>query len=237
MKKIYDKSPITLAIICIIVYVVGSSLADQAGKSVTLIFDIAFAAVLYLFVRKNNLMAHFGLVFPKKPAKNYLYYVPLVILTLVNVWFGFKAHFGTLETLVYVAGMLLVGFLEELIFRGLLFKAMSTENLKSAIIVSSLTFGIGHMVNLLNGSGADLLENLCQVCYALAIGFLYVTIFHRGGSLVPCILSHGIFNALSAFSYEQRMDPLQIPVSIVIILLSLGYAVALMKTLPELESR
>lgn len=235
MKKMYDKSPITLAIFCIVVYVVGSSVADQMGKSVTLIFDLVLAAVLYLFVRKNDLMAHFGLVFPKKPAKSYLYYVPLVILTLVNVWFGFKAHFGALETLVYVASMLLVGFLEELIFRGLLFKAMSTDNLKSAIIVSSLTFGIGHIVNLINGSEADLLGNLCQVCYAVAIGFLYVTIFHRGGSLVPCILSHGVFNALSAFSNEQRIDPLQIPVSIAIILLSLGYAFALTKTLPKTE--
>lgn len=235
MKKMYDKSPITLAIFCIVVYVVGSSVADQAGKAMTLIFDLVLAAVLYLFVRKNDLMTHFGLVSPQKPAKNYLYYVPLVILTLVNVWFGFKAHFGVLETLAYVASMLLVGFLEELIFRGLLFKAMSADNLKSAIIVSSLTFGIGHMVNLLNGSGADLLENLCQVCYAVAIGFLYVTIFHRGGSLVPCILSHGVFNALSAFSNEQRIDPLQIPVSIAIILLSLGYAFALTKTLPKTE--
>lgn len=235
MKKMYDKSPVALAIFCIVVYVVGSSVADQAGKAVTLIFDLMLAAVLYLFVRKNDLMAHFGLVFPKEPAKNYLYYVPLIILTLVNVWFGFKAHFGALETAIYVAGMLLVGFLEELIFRGLLFKAMSAENLKSAIIVSSLTFGIGHMVNLINGSGADLLGNLCQVCYAVAIGFLYVTIFHRGGSLVPCILSHGIFNALSAFSNEQRIDPLQIPVSIAIILLSLGYAFALTKTLPKTE--
>lgn len=40
--------------------------------------------------------------------------------------------------------MLCVGFLEEMIFRGLLFEAIAKENVKKAIIISSVTFGIRH---------------------------------------------------------------------------------------------
>ena len=64
--------------------------------------------------------------------------------------------------------MINIGFLEEIIFRGFLFKMLEKDNVKTAIIVSSITFGMGHIVNLLNG--ADLVPTLLQVCYALAIG-------------------------------------------------------------------
>jgi membrane protease YdiL (CAAX protease family) len=79
--------------------------------------------------------------------------------------------------------MMLVGFLEELIFRGFLFTALRKDSLKVAVIVSSVTFGMGHIVNLLNG--APLGETLLQIVYATAAGFLFTAIFLRGGSLWP----------------------------------------------------
>ena len=112
-----------------------------------------------------------------------LYYIPLLILLTANLWYGARLNQPPLETVLYVLAMFCVGFLEELIFRGLLFQAMARDGVKSAIIVSSITFGIGHIVNLVNGSGADLLSSLCQVGYAVAFGFLFVMIFYRGKSL------------------------------------------------------
>lgn len=105
-----------------------------------------------------------------------------------------------LETVLYVLSMFCVGFLEELIFRGLLFQAMAKDGVRSAVVVSSVTFGIGHIVNLFNGSGAELLPNLLQVVYAVAVGFAFVMIFCRTKSLVPCIITHSVFNGLSAFA-------------------------------------
>lgn len=45
--------------------------------------------------------------------------------------------------------MINIGFLEEIIFRGILYKSIEKDNKKLAIIISSVTFGIGHIVNLL----------------------------------------------------------------------------------------
>lgn len=39
--------------------------------------------------------------------------------------------------------MLSVGFLEEVIFRGLPFEVIAKDNIKSAIVISSVTFDIG----------------------------------------------------------------------------------------------
>ena len=98
--------------------------------------------------------------------------------------------------------MFCFGFLEEVIFRGLLFNAMRVDSVKWAVIVSSVTFGIGHIINLVNGSGAELIPNLLQVVYATAAGFMFVMIYCKTESLIGCILVHGLFNALSAFANE-----------------------------------
>ena len=63
----------------------------------------------------------------------------------------------------FVIKMLCVGLLEELIFRGFLFKAMCRESIRWAVVVSSVTFGLGHILNLVNGSGMSLAENLVQI--------------------------------------------------------------------------
>ena len=101
--------------------------------------------------------------------------------------------------------MLCVGFLEEVIFRGLLFTAIARNNIKSAVIISSVTFGIGHIINLFNGSGMELVSNLCQIVFAIAVGFLLVTIFSRGGSLLPCILVHSAINTLGTFANDAEL--------------------------------
>jgi membrane protease YdiL (CAAX protease family) len=84
---------------------------------------------------------------------------------------------------------------------------MKKDNVESAIIVSSVTFGIGHIINLINGSGAELLPNLLQVVYATAAGFMFVMMYYRSKSLVVCIAAHGVFNALSAFVNEANATP------------------------------
>ncbi len=121
-----------------------------------------------------------------------------------------------------------------MIFRGFLFKAMEKDGIKSAIIVSSVTFGIGHLVNLFNGSGMELVNNLCQICFAIAVGFLLVTIFYRGGSLLPCIIVHSAINTLNIFANEAGVTvEKQIIHALVLILITVAYNLVLTKTLPK----
>ena len=126
---------------------------------------------------------------------------------------------------LYILSMLCVGFLEEMIFRGFLFNALVRDGVKSAIIISSVSFGIGHIVNLVNGSGAELLPTMLQVVYAIAIGFAFVMIYYKTKSLLPCILTHSILNSLSVFANEEIITPQkQIIFSILIALIAAGYA-------------
>ena len=171
---------------------------------------------------------------PQLPAAKLLFYVPLLVLLTANLWYGVRLNQSPLETLLYILSMFCVGFLEEMIFRGLLFQAMAKEGVKSAIIVSSVTFGIGHIVNLINGSGAELLPNLLQVMYAVAVGFAFVMIYCKTKSLMPCILTHSVFNGLSAFANEAAMTPQrQILSGVLLAVIAGGYALYLALAVKE----
>ena len=224
----------------IIAYVVLASIGDNISadlgieKIVTLPVLIALSAGLYFFVRKNGLTEKYGLCKPRLPAAKMLFYAPLLVLLTANLWYGVAMNLSPLETGLYVLSMFCVGFLEEMIFRGLLFQAMAKNGVRSAIIVSSVTFGIGHIVNLINGSGAELLPNLLQVVYAIAIGFAFVMIYCKTKSLMPCILTHSIFNGLSAFANEAAMTPQRELISgILLAVIAGGYALYLALAVKE----
>ena len=234
LKKLYTKSEIWFAVAWIIAYVVIVSTADNISadlgikKIVTLPILIVLSAILYFFVKKNGLSEKYGLCKPRLPAAKMLFYAPLFILLTANLWYGIGMNLSPLETVLYILSMFCVGFLEEMIFRGLLFQAMVKNGVRAAIIVSSVTFGIGHIVNLFNGSGAELLPNILQVVYAIAIGFAFVMIYCKTKSLMPCILTHSIFNGLSAFANQAAMTPQrEILSGILLAVIGGGYALYL----------
>ena len=109
-------------------------------------FCILQTVILLTFILKNHLTKQYGLCKSPVPARRFLYYVPLIVLASGNLWNGAALNYSPAETVCRIACMLCVGFLEEVIFRGLLFTAIEKDNIKSAIIISSVTIGIGHML-------------------------------------------------------------------------------------------
>jgi len=240
MKKVYEKNELTFAIVWIVVYCVLQSLANPLGKVIGIeyaasaAFCIVQTIILFSFIRKNNLMKRYGLCKSPVPAWRFLYYLPLIILASGNLWNGAAVNYTPMDTACRIVCMLCVGFLEEVIFRGLLFTAIAKDNVKSAVVISSVTFGIGHIINLFNGSGMDLAGNLCQIVFAVAVGFLLVTIFYRGGSLLPCILVHSAINTLSTFANEAGFTmAMQLRHIVVLIVITVVYTLILTRTLPE----
>ena len=240
MKKLYEKNELTFAIVCIGVYCVLQSLANPLNRVIGIeyaasaAFCILQAIVLFGFIRKNGLMKRYGLCKSPVPARRFLYYVPLIVMASGNLWNGAAVNYTPAETFCRIVCMLCVGFLEEVIFRGLLFTAIAKDNVKSAIIISSVTFGIGHIINLVNGSGMDLVSNLCQIVFAIAVGFLLVTIFYRGGSLIACILVHAAINTLGTFANDANLTTeAQLLHLGILIVITVAYALFLTRTLPK----
>jgi len=223
IREFYDKNELGFSIIWIIAYCIlasiGDNISDELGisKVITLPILLVLSVILFLFIKRNNLAKKYGFCKADVTASKMLFYIPIIILLTANMWHGFRVNMSLLETILYILSMLCVGFLEELIFRGLLFNAMLKNGKNSAIVVSSVTFGVGHIINLINGSGAELLPNLLQVVYAIAVGFMFMMIYYRTKSLLPCIITHGVFNALSAFANETGLTSEEQIISCVLI--------------------
>ncbi|MEE1138500.1 MAG: CPBP family intramembrane glutamic endopeptidase [Acutalibacteraceae bacterium] len=244
IKKLYEKSEIWFAVVWIIAYVVLASAGDNIStnigisKIVTLPVLMVLSVALFFFVKRNGLTEKYGLCKPQIFSAKMLFYFPLFVLLTANLWYGVVLNESPSEVLLYILSMFCVGFLEEMIFRGFLFKAMAENGVKSAIVVSSITFGIGHVVNLFNGSGAELLTNIIQMIYAVAVGFAFVMIYYKTKSLLPCIITHGVFNGLSAFSNEAVMTTQrQIISGLLIAVIAGGYALYIAVVVKEKNAK
>ena len=240
MRKLYEKNELRFAIAWIVVYCVLQSLANPLndaigiGYAASAAFCILQTVMLFTFIRKNGLQQRYGLCRPSVPAGRFLYYVPLLILASGNLWNGVAVNYAPAEMACRIVCMLCVGFLEEVIFRGLLFTAIAKNNIRSAVVISSVTFGIGHLINLFNGSGMDLVSNLCQIVFAIAVGFLLVTIFYRGGSLLPCIIVHAAINTLGTFANDADLTTeMHLLHLAVLIAITAAYTLILTRTLPK----
>ncbi len=240
MKKLYMKSELWFALTLIVVYIAGTIVFDNIASVfkttnfLTPLFYIILCTILLIWIVKNKLSSKYGLCKSPFKAKHFLFFIPLVVLISINFWFGFQSNCNFIQSSIFILKMICVGFLEEIIFRGFLFKAMEKENLTSAIIVSSLTFGFGHIINLFTGS-LNLMSTILQICYATTTGFLFVIIFHKGKTLLPCIATHSIFNSLSLFAVNPNQIT-SIITAIVMIILTLTYSVVLIKIIPKQET-
>lgn len=207
MLRLYKKNLLSFSLVWIGIYVVGLSLADGfseklgIAKIITAPLGIVLSIFLLLWLYKHDQAKVSGLCAFRGNGRTYLWFIPLIVISSCNLWLGVDMQLPVAETVLYMLSMLCVGFLEEVIFRGFLYRAMRDEGTRCAILISGVTFGVGHIVNLLNG--AEFLPTLLQICYATAIGVLFTVIYHKSGSLIPCIISHCAVNMLSAFRVEK----------------------------------
>ncbi len=231
MKKMYDKSEITFAIIWIVIYTVGmGTLQNNFGLDSLwqMLGLIVISVVLFLFVKGNSLMEKYGLAGWAKNSKAMLWFIPLWLISCMNLFGGLQADYPVPGVIYAAVSMALVGFVEELLFRGFLFKAMLKDgNVKAAVIVSSITFGLGHILNLFTGQ--DLIETLDQVVFAVAAGFVFTLVFYKSGSLLPGILAHSFIDASSVFASDEGSQLLNMIVHIVFIVISVAYSLYLAK--------
>ena len=135
--------------------------------------------------------------------KALLWSVPVILVALVNYPYS-SLILGTSHIIkgefawVLVLYCLSVSILEELFFRILLFSFIleKLQNKKHyyfiTIILTSVIFGLWHLVNLI--TGAPIIATLMQVGYTFLIGCMLSVTFTVSKNIWFCILVHSIFD-------------------------------------------
>lgn len=228
MIQFYRKNEMLFSIICIVVYVVVFGSLRNLGDDnpYTSLGLAAISVVFLMFIKRNGLADKLGLTSWATNQKGLLYLIPLWVIVTSNLWGGIAAHYEGVSLACAVASMALVGVVEELVFRGFLFNAMLKDGSETtAIVVSSVTFGTGHIVNLLTGHAT--LEVGVQIVFAIAMGFVFTLVYHKGGSLLPCIAAHSLIDVFAVFSAaEGALDWISVAACIAI---AVAYSVYLWK--------
>ena len=180
MRRLYEKKEILFAVLWIVAYcvILGTIRGNFGDESICMLITLlVFTAGIIVFVKTNHLEGKYGLAGWPKDMKKYLFFIPMWILATGNIWDGFAPSYQGTSLVIAAFSMILVGFVEEMIFRGFLFKAMMEgDKTIVAIIVSAVTFGVGHIVNLFTG-----------------------------GSIIPCIIAHSLIDVLSLFGADNEL--------------------------------
>jgi len=204
MKKLYEKKPILFAVAFIVLYcAVTIPIRGEYGDgSIQSLLGLSAVAALIAVVSSViPLWEKLGVAARPRNLRPCLYLIPMWILATGNVWGGFHLNYSGADLWYAMGSMALVGFVEEMIFRGFLFRTMlEKDGPKAAVIVSAVTFGMGHIVNLLAGMAT--VENLLMIVFAIAWGFVFTMVYYKSGSLLPGIIAHAAVDVLSVMAAE-----------------------------------
>ena len=204
MKKLYEKKPVLFAVLFIVLYcAVSIPIRGEYGNGSiqSLLGLTAVSAAIAIVSSLIPLWKKLGVTAKPQNTRLCLFFLPMILLATGNVWDGFKLNYTGANLWYAIGSMALVGFVEEMLFRGFLFRALlKKDGPKVAVIVSAVTFGIGHIVNLLAGMAT--FDNLLMIVFAVAWGFIFTMVYYKSGSLLLCILSHAVVDVLSVIAAE-----------------------------------
>lgn len=225
-------SPILLSIVFTLLSLVFPTIAGviiavkniSSSSSIFLIQFIAFAVgvLVTVWIMKKSKFSFQDFGFRNFKAEAWI--AVIVVSELITFLNGIadKDGFSVQYVFILLLFVIAVGFCEELIFRGLVFKYLSAKGLKVAIIGSSILFGIGHLTNLL--SGQDFLMTLLQVTYAFLFGLVCAEIVAKTKSIIFPIVWHATHDFI-AFLTDSEQNILSVSIYIFHCLVLMGLVI------------
>ncbi|GIH97475.1 CPBP family intramembrane glutamic endopeptidase [Planobispora siamensis] len=140
----------------------------------------------------------------RRPVRNWLIAIPIILLVTVAVITNYPglAAKGLDFTLLLLVATLMVGFGEELMFRGigvLAFRSGGHSEFRVGLW-TTLIFGLAHGTNIFTAGP----QALIQVVATSGTGLVFYLIRRRAGALVAAMAAHGLwdFGVLSS-----QIDP------------------------------
>ena len=205
----------------IVVYLLArgvAALADVSAPWPTAIAYAAMSIVVVVVLRAMGWGSRIGLHRLGR-RRDALYFLPALLPVLINVGAGLE-----ISSLPVVAGLLLlalmVGIVEESVFRGLILRALEPRGVRMAVLVSALLFGLSHLLTLL--AGKSLVDAGAQAFYATALGFAFAALVWRTGVIWPLIAIHALIDLASFLQKPTETTAHASPVIVIVVALVYG---------------
>lgn len=152
----------------------------------TAITVVVFGILAMLLVKRE---CYFKVINKDKFCLSYIVVVTLILCAINLFPFDVSIDISIISVIVQ---MLFVGLMEELIFRGCVYRICDIKfGSKKAIVAGSILFGLIHIINVLND---DILMVVLQMLYATSIGIVFSGLIYKKQGIHLCVLAHSIIN-------------------------------------------
>ncbi len=137
---------------------------------------------------------------PPRPPR-WMLAIPALVLAvaLLGIPYGSLGDLGLTYLLWLALGTLMVGFSEEIVYRGLAVVGFRGGYREVYVwLWSCVLFGLLHSVNIILGQGA--VATVQQLVFAFILGGILYAVRRATGAIIPAMLLHGLwdFSAISA---------------------------------------
>jgi membrane protease YdiL (CAAX protease family) len=177
----------------IMIFLVSGTVVTLMELPAASLYIIAFTLLgiaCFSLLVKNRWWHEVGFRLPFQRRLLWLFWLPFVPV-VGNLLDGLRVT-DLRQTVLYFVMAVLSGFVEEVLFRGLMLRALLPTGIWRAALITAALFGGMHILNVLAIS--SLAYALLQVGYATAIGFCYAALVIRTGTIWPLILAHFLTN-------------------------------------------
>ncbi|MFF2885739.1 CPBP family intramembrane glutamic endopeptidase [Paenibacillus sp. NPDC057967] len=193
--------------LALIIFVAGGSayvsIAELTHPAAPFLGFIPLALFLLFFlIRKNRARTYYLTGISAIKGRQWLDYAPLLLILIVLLISnnGFAAAPASTFVYLLLTQLLLVGFVEETLFRGILMRVFAHKGIMYAVIISSVFFGITHALQALGGQSLE--DTLLQIVYAFGIGFMLALLVAKHRAVLLTILFHGLHNFINMTGNE-----------------------------------
>jgi len=191
-------------------------------------FGIATVTLIFYMQKKEKTLKSFGFKIGK--CNPILIFFMVIVVSIQPIVMGINHSISLKTVILIIIQMLLVGFVEETLFRSIYLFFLSV-NTKKYILFSSVVFGVLHIASGINPDFPIILIIL-QIVNALLLGIVFSLLYLKTQTIYTTIFFHAVFNILASISLDNSINKQILSVSILVVCYSIFIFILLKKRKP-----
>lgn len=208
LKKLYKNKAVLHSLVWLGLYLVVNTITGNIAGAleiddyfISAVPNLLLAVICLWYLKAAGISNDIGLLTkPGEKASVMLFYIPLLALPFLNLMYGINTSLSAMDIVFLLMMYAGVGFMEEIVFRGLMFKALTKKwNRYMVVAFISFTFAIGHIVSMaaVGMTGSD---TALQIINAFVVGFMFMAVILASGNLTVCVITHILYNFVANIS-------------------------------------
>jgi len=232
-KKIVFKI-VGLELLLIFFYTVNGAfvtIKEPTSPYLQFVMLVPLAIILFLYIAFKKKWRYYFFVKVHFNKESLLLYAPLILVLCIILFSTNGLNFVSVPNLfaMFIMQLLIVAFIEETVFRGMMLRIISAKGTFTAVWISSILFGVTHSLQLIGGQSVE--DTIIQILYALVVGLVLALLVMDGQSIIITILFHGFNNF---FNFMGNVES-SITSAYIIFLVLLVYSIFLWKRVKNKE--